>query len=154
MIRAFALTAAAAVGLSGCAGSFDTCQRNPAACIVVAGLIIAAGVAAGRSGSGNQNTYPNGNAGNASDSRLKTDIRPAGATESGVPLYTFRYLGSRDHFIGPLADELQTDPRFAHAVHAGHDGFLRVDFAALGLDLFNAQLMADAGERAIRIAAR
>lgn len=69
----------------------------------------------------------------ASDRRLKTDVVFRGEIASGIRLYDFRYLDGDSVFIGPMAQDLLADPRHAHAVQRGADGFYLVDYAALGL---------------------
>ena len=147
MFRPIAISAILATGLSACtAVGLEYCRQQPETCALV-GLKIIGGVILIAISGGSGAYY-------VSDSRLKTDIQPAGVTESGVPIYAFRYLGNSGYFVGPLAEELQTDPRFAHAVTTGDDGYLRVDFSALSLGVINGQQMAEAGERALRVAAR
>jgi hypothetical protein len=41
-----------------------------------------------------------------SDERLKTDIRKVGATEAGLPIYTFRYQGAGPHYMGVMAQDV------------------------------------------------
>ncbi|TVR92988.1 MAG: hypothetical protein EA418_12565 [Wenzhouxiangellaceae bacterium] len=69
----------------------------------------------------------------ASDRRLKTGVVPLYKTPAGIQLYSFRYLGGQTTFTGPMAQDLLADPRHAHAVHRGSDGYYRVDYEALGL---------------------
>lgn len=152
MLKPVAITAAAALTISACSplnSSGNYCYTNPATCVLL-GTIVIAGVALSRSSGGNQYPYPTA----VSDSRLKTDTRSVGFTDTGVPLHAFRYLGSDDLFVGPLAEELQADPRFAHVVEAGTDGYLRVDLAALGVEVINPAAMQAAGARALRFAMR
>ncbi len=156
MFRPLAVVAVISLGSAACTqapGSANYCAQSPAACALIAGLVVAGGVALARSNrGGSYGTYPGyGGYYTASDSRLKTDILPVGTTENGVPIHAFRYLGGPEVFVGPLADELRTDPRFAHAVTTGEDGFLRVDLAALELRVINAPAMFAAGERALRL---
>ena len=78
-----------------------------------------------------------------SDVRLKTDIRRIGRTDDGHALYAYRYRSGGGLEIGVMAQEvLQTRP---DAVSAGADGFLRVDYDALGLtDVARANIAARA----------
>lgn len=62
-----------------------------------------------------------------SDRRAKTGIERIGQTDSGVPVYTFRYISGGGSHVGYMAQdllELQPD-----AVAMGDDGFYRVDYA-------------------------
>lgn len=41
-----------------------------------------------------------------SDRRLKTDIRRVGKTDTGVPIYTYRYMGEGAFHMGVMADDV------------------------------------------------
>lgn len=61
-----------------------------------------------------------------SDRRAKTDIKRIGQTDSGVPIYRFRYKHGGPVQIGYMAqDLLETHPE---AVTMGPDGFYRVSY--------------------------
>lgn len=65
----------------------------------------------------------------ASDMRLKEDIRRVGATEGGIPLYSYRYKGGEQFHIGPMAQEvalLQPD-----ALGPERHGFMTVHYGEL-----------------------
>ena len=67
----------------------------------------------------------------ASDARLKRDITPIAKRENGLQLYRYRYAWSDTLYVGVLAQEvLEVAP---NAVSRGADGYLRVDYARLGL---------------------
>ena len=69
----------------------------------------------------------------SSDFRLKTDIRQVGLTAHSLPLYTFRYIGKDDLYEGVMAqDVLKVMPA---AVITGEDGYYRVDYAMLGIEM-------------------
>jgi hypothetical protein len=68
-----------------------------------------------------------------SDRRLKNGIRPIAALPSGIRLYRFRYRGSKTEYLGVVAQ--QVSKIAPHAVTRGSDGFLRVDYGALGLTI-------------------
>jgi len=66
-----------------------------------------------------------------SDVRLKEDVVRIGTTAHGLPFYRFRYRGKPGVFEGVMAQEaLRVMPQ---AVRRGEDGFLRVDYARLGV---------------------
>ncbi len=66
-----------------------------------------------------------------SDRRLKTGIIRVGTHPAGFGLYRFRYLWSDTEHVGVLAQEvLEILP---HAVIRGDDGYLRVNYGALGI---------------------
>jgi Chaperone of endosialidase len=65
----------------------------------------------------------------SSDRRLKRDIRRIGATDSGLPLYVFRYLDSEQLHVGVMADEVQAV--IPDAVITDDQGFLRVNYGVL-----------------------
>jgi hypothetical protein len=65
-----------------------------------------------------------------SDRRLKADIVRIGMLTDDIPLYRFRYLLGDEFFVGVMAQDLLA--LRPDAVVMGNDGFLRVDYAALG----------------------
>ena len=65
--------------------------------------------------------------------RLKTDIHEVGTTAHNLPLYTFRYIGKDGQYEGVMAqDVLKVMPR---AVIVGEDGYYRVDYNMLGIEM-------------------
>lgn len=69
-----------------------------------------------------------------SDRRLKTDIVWVGKDErTGLSLYEFRYINGDKRFRGVMADEVQV--KYPHAVFEMPDGYLAVNYAALGLEM-------------------
>ncbi|HUC61167.1 MAG TPA: tail fiber domain-containing protein [Alphaproteobacteria bacterium] len=68
-----------------------------------------------------------------SDVRLKRDIEPVGRLASGIGLYRFRYVWSDELYVGVIAQEVEGV--MPEAVLRGRDGFLRVDYARLGVPL-------------------
>ena len=68
-----------------------------------------------------------------SDTRLKTEIARVGQLDNGLPLYRFRYLWSKEFFVGVMAQEVL--PVVPYAVIVGEDGFMRVNYAMLGTRL-------------------
>jgi hypothetical protein len=68
-----------------------------------------------------------------SDIRLKRDIAQVGEVDHGINLYRYRYLWSDTTYVGVMAQEVaEVVPE---AVLRGADGYLRVDYARLGLRL-------------------
>ena len=68
-----------------------------------------------------------------SDIRLKTDIQQVGTTAHNLPLYAFRYIGNDDQYEGVMAqDVLKVMPA---AVSVGEDGYYRVNYEMLGIEL-------------------
>jgi polysaccharide biosynthesis/export protein len=66
-----------------------------------------------------------------SDVRVKRDITPIAKLENGLRLYRYRYAWSDTLYVGVMAQEvLEVAP---HAVSRGADGYLRVNYARLGL---------------------
>jgi hypothetical protein len=66
-----------------------------------------------------------------SDVRVKRDITPIAKLENGLRFYRYRYAWSDTLYVGVLAQEvLEIDPL---AVSRGADGYLRVNYARLGL---------------------
>jgi|GEM_PF-749313 uncharacterized caspase-like protein len=69
----------------------------------------------------------------ASDTRLKHDIVRVGRTANGLGLYRFRFNWSDQVYVGVLAQEVEKVA--PEAVIHGTDGFLRVNYDALGMQL-------------------
>ena len=69
----------------------------------------------------------------ASDRRLKEDITEVGTTVYGLPLYHFRYRDCEGVYEGVMADDVVgVKPS---AVSRGEDGFLRVNYRSLGIEM-------------------
>jgi hypothetical protein len=68
-----------------------------------------------------------------SDIRLKRDIAQVGELDSGIGLYRYRYRWSDTIHVGVMAQEVAAVK--PEAVLRGADGYLRVDYARLGLRL-------------------
>lgn len=68
-----------------------------------------------------------------SDSRLKSDITPIGTAANGLPLYSFRYIGSSQVFSGVMAQDVLTHT--PEAVFIGPFGYMGVDYGMLGLEM-------------------
>ena len=68
-----------------------------------------------------------------SDARIKRDITPLAERENGLQLYRYRYAWSDSDkmYVGVLAQEVREVAPYA--VLRGADGYLRVDYARLGL---------------------
>jgi hypothetical protein len=66
-----------------------------------------------------------------SDIRLKRDIVPVGRLTDGIGLYRYRYLWSDTTYVGVMAQEVAAVK--PEAVCQDADGYLRVDYAGLGL---------------------
>ncbi len=69
----------------------------------------------------------------ASDIRLKTDIRKVGVTHLGLPLYQFRYTGLPDVFEGVMAQDVAI--MHPNAIRNLPYGYMAVDYAKLGLTM-------------------
>ena len=71
-----------------------------------------------------------------SDKRLKTNIKQVGKLDNGIKLYTWKWTAEAKKIVnnqpeyGVLADEVQEI--MPEAVSRGTDGYLRVDYAAVG----------------------
>jgi hypothetical protein len=73
--------------------------------------------------------------GEPSDVRLKRDIVPLGRLANGIGLYRYRYVGDDRLYVGVMAQEVARV--VPDAVIRGGDGFLRVNYARLGLRLMS-----------------
>jgi hypothetical protein len=72
-----------------------------------------------------------------SDIRLKTNIHRVGTTVFNLPLYSFEYKAKHGTYIGVMAqDVLKVKPA---AVSVGRDGFYRVDYQKLGIEMLQVQ---------------
>ena len=68
-----------------------------------------------------------------SDVRLKEEVARVGELPSGLGLYRFRYIGGEETYVGVMAQEVaEIEPQ---AVVRGSDGYLRVHYGRLGIDL-------------------
>ncbi len=68
-----------------------------------------------------------------SDRRLKKDVSRIASHPAGFGIYRFKYLWSDAEYSGVMAQEvLEAMPQ---AVVRGDDGFLRVDYAAIGMQM-------------------
>lgn len=67
----------------------------------------------------------------ASDRRLKTEIRVIGETILGLPLYSFRYASGGGVQVGVMAQDVEQV--MPEAVTLIDGGYLAVDYAKLGL---------------------
>lgn len=68
-----------------------------------------------------------------SDVRLKRDLRPVGVAENGLSMYRFRYVDRPGEYIGVMAQDVEQ--RFPDAVSQRSDGFLRVNYQKLGMQM-------------------
>src|SRR5262249_18617334 len=69
----------------------------------------------------------------ASDRRLKTDIVEVARLDNGLGLYRYRYKGGKQLYVGVMAQEVaKVRP---DAVAVGPDGYMRVNYARLGMQL-------------------
>ncbi len=64
-----------------------------------------------------------------SDRRLKIDIKRVGVLESGLPVYTYRYIMGGPVQLGVMADEAKE--MFPEAVRSTDDGYLMVNYGEL-----------------------
>ena len=69
-----------------------------------------------------------------SDMRLKRDIVLIGHLDDGLGLYRYRYLWSDTVYVGVMAQEVAA--KIPSAVTVGDDGYLRVNYSRLGLQLY------------------
>ncbi len=68
-----------------------------------------------------------------SDLRLKCDVTRVGTTVLGLPLHHFKYSGRPETYEGVMAqDVLQVMPA---AVSRGADGYYRVNYGLLGIEM-------------------
>lgn len=94
--------------------------------------ILLATVTAAQAASGAAPT-PGPTPGPVSDIRLKRDIVLLCRLQNGLGLYRYRYLSSDTVYVGVMAQEVERI--VPDAVVSGQDGYLRVDYARLGMRL-------------------
>lgn len=68
-----------------------------------------------------------------SDIRLKHDIVLLGHLDDGLGFYRFSYNGSNKAYVGVMAQEVEAV--MPQAVMRGRDGYLKVSYEKLGLNL-------------------
>lgn len=66
----------------------------------------------------------------SSDRRLKENLKKIGEKSSGLPVYTFNYIGDPTEQIGCIADEVEKI--FPEAVSYRDDGYAQVDYRMVG----------------------
>ena len=71
----------------------------------------------------------------SSDQRLKRDITPVAVTDSGIQLYSFKYLWSDQVYVGVMAQELLNNPQWKDAVITKQNGFYAVNYSKLGFEM-------------------
>ena len=92
-------------------------------------LLVLAAAAANSSGGGGGG----GALAQASDRRLKTDIRRVGTTRLGLPLYQFRYRDLPQVYEGVMAQDVAV--MHPGAIKPLPQGYMAVDYAKLGLEM-------------------
>ncbi|MGV3634970.1 MAG: tail fiber domain-containing protein, partial [Pseudorhodoplanes sp.] len=86
-----------------------------------------------RGGGGGGGFRGGGGGGRRSDIRLKTDIALVGRLDSGLGLYSFRYRGDPQTYVGVMAQDAQmVQP---DAVTRGRDGYFRVRYDKIGFEM-------------------
>ena len=70
-----------------------------------------------------------------SDLRLKRDITPLVTLDSGLHLYSFRYLWSETTYVGVMAQDLLKSEEYRDAVVLNQAGFYSVRYDRLGLKM-------------------
>jgi hypothetical protein len=78
--------------------------------------------------------FPTGQVIFVSDARLKRDITLVGRRDDGLGIYRYRYLWSDTVYVGVMAQEVALIHPDA-IVRGSLDGYLRVDYSRLGLQL-------------------
>ena len=70
----------------------------------------------------------------ASDRRLKKNITFVGYSPSGIPKYTFQYIGREQVYHGVMAQDLIKT--HASALILGSDGYYKVDYSQLDVPFY------------------
>jgi hypothetical protein len=74
-----------------------------------------------------------------SDRRLKRSIHLLATLDSGIKIYSFKYLWSDIVYVGVMAQDLLANPQWKTAVVTGKNNFYAVDYHALGLKMTTLQ---------------
>jgi hypothetical protein len=131
---------AAADGVSrGKGGSGETLKELNSLTGALKEAAAAASNFATKAGSGGVNPQSGEPEKPKSDIRLKKDIKPAGTSPSGIPLYTFAYRSdvSNTRYHGAMAqDLLQTHPE---SVVTNSNGYYAVDYSLIDVDFYPIQ---------------
>ncbi|MCI2393117.1 hypothetical protein [Aliiroseovarius sediminis] len=134
-------------------GDRSYCDERPAVCALIGVVVVGGVIALASSSGGGGGSAGGGNVSNASDSRVKTDVRFVEQLENGINLYAFRYTGDDRVFVGVNAEEIRDDPRYAYALLDMGNDILGVDYQALGLVMINeAEMRAASNEVILRAA--
>jgi opacity protein-like surface antigen len=70
-----------------------------------------------------------------SDIRLKRDIDLLTTLDSGMKIYSFKYLWDDTTYVGVMAQDLLENPAWRDAVITSPNGFYAVNYGALGLKM-------------------
>src|SRR6266478_5852815 len=97
------------------------------------GAAFAGGGGGGFRGGGGGGFRGGGGGGRRSDIALKHDVVLLGHLANGLGYYRFSYLGSSKAYVGVIGQEVQS--LVPEAVTRGQDGYLRVYYEKLGLQL-------------------
>ncbi|PZU94529.1 MAG: DUF3300 domain-containing protein [Chelatococcus sp.] len=99
----------------------------------------------GRVGGGGGGGFRGGGGGRRSDIALKHDLALLGHLANGLGFYRFSYRGAHVQYVGVVAQEVQA--LAPDAVLRGPDGYLRVNYEALGLTFQTFDAWRSAGAR-------
>lgn len=84
-----------------------------------------------------------------SDRRLKKDMTHIATLESGIKLYSFRYLWDETMHVGVMAQDLLADPATRDAVVMTSSGFYAVNYEMLGLRMVTLKAWHEQGQAAM-----
>ena len=80
-----------------------------------------------------------------SDIRMKHDVQLLGRLDNGLGFYRFSYIGSDKAYVGVMGHEVQSVR--PDAVLRGSDGFLRVRYDRLGIQMQSYEDWVAAGQK-------
>jgi hypothetical protein len=109
--------------------------------LVMGGIVAVGATSASRTSRGSNFFVPPspGGGGGAppvtSDIRLKREVRHIATLESGMKLYTFKYLDSDTTYVGVMAQDLLVNPEWREAVVTSPSGYYSVKYDELGFRL-------------------
>jgi hypothetical protein len=117
--------------------------------VAVAAAVIIGGVIAGASKRDHSSTGTV-----TSDIRLKRDVHLLVTLDSGMKIYSFKYLWSYTAYVGVMAQDLLANPAWRDAVVTSPNGFYAVNYGTLGLKMVTLEEWQAQGVASIKVGDR
>jgi hypothetical protein len=84
-----------------------------------------------------------------SDIRLKHDIHELAVLENGLKIYSFKYKSRDGDFVGVMAQDLLSDPRWSKAVVRRQDGHYLVNYGELEIRMTTLENWTKNGKKSV-----